>query len=34
MLYADIYTPLIDMINNPQQYGKLVLVEIEKFINL
>ena len=34
MLYADIYTPLIDMINNPHQYGKLVPIEIEKFINL
>lgn len=24
LLYADIYTPLMDMINNPKKYGKLV----------
>lgn len=34
ILYADIYTPLIDMVNNPHKYGKSVPIKIETFINL
>lgn len=36
IVYADIYQPLIDMIDHPQKYGKLYMLKINKnkyFIN-